>query len=167
MRITSTFDTEAEAFAASTVDYDDVLLRATLIDPADGDDDGGGGGGRRRRHRRRRRPGGDGPGGIAGDGSGAVQQRGNRLFLRLKCLGVTSHNRCKVRAVAYAGKGGAPDHVPGRAQGEAKNGKRVALRVRPRFVKQLSASQKVLVRSQIRAGDRKAVKFQRYKLTQR
>ena len=44
-------------------------------------------------------------------------------------------------------------------------GKKVTLRVRPRFVKQLANSKKVLVRSQIHAGDKRAVKFKRCPLT--
>ncbi len=150
IRITSTFDTEAETFAASSVDYDDVLLRATLIEPAgNGDDDGD-----------------DGPGGGGGGGGGAVL-RGDRLFLKLKCLGVTRHHKCKVRAVAYTRKGGARMTFPIERKIKSKKGKRVTLRVRPRFVKQLSRSKKVLVRSQLHAGDRRAVKFKRYKLTER
>jgi hypothetical protein len=37
--------------------------------------------------------------------------------------------------------------------------------VRPRFVRELSKSKKVLVRSQVKAGDERITKFKRYKLT--
>jgi hypothetical protein len=145
LRITTTFDTEAQAFAASTVDFDDVVLEATHTDAGGG---GGGGGG----------------GGPGGGGGGAVLD-GNRLFLRLKCLGVATHHRCKVRAVAYSSKGGARMTFPIERKVKSKKGKRVTLRVRPRFIKQLSHSKNVLVRAQLHAGDRDAVKFKRYKLT--
>jgi hypothetical protein len=145
LRITSTFDTEAEVFPASTVDYDNVTLTGTLDQPSGG--------------------GGDGPGG--GGGGGGAVLRGDRLFLTLKCLGVTKHKKCKVRAVAYARKNGARMTFPIERKIKSKKGKRVTLRVRPRFVKQLSRSSKVLIRSQLKAGDRKKVKFKRYALTAR
>jgi hypothetical protein len=142
MRITTTFDTEAEAFIASTVDFDNVVLHAV-------DTEAGGGG----------------PGG--GGGGGGAVLHGDRLFLKLKCLRIVAHKRCKVRAVAYAAKNGARMTFPIERKVKSPKGKRVTLRVRPRFVKQLSHSKKVLVRSQIHAGDRRAVKFKRYALTQR
>jgi hypothetical protein len=92
---------------------------------------------------------------------------GNRLFLKLKCLGIVAHKRCKVRAVAYASKKGARMTFPIERKVKSPKGKRVTLRVRPRFVKQLANSKKVLVRSQIHAGDKRAVKFKRYSLTSR
>jgi hypothetical protein len=144
LRITSTFDTEAEAFQASTVDYDNVVLHAVNTTSGNGPDGGGGGGG----------------------GGGAVL-RGDRLFLKLKCLGITAKKKCKVRAVAYAAKKGARMTFPIERKVHSPKGKRVTLRVRPRFVKQLSSAKKVLVRSQIHAKKRKAVKFKRYALTTR
>ena len=151
LRITSTFDTEAEVFPASSVDYDDVVLHAidaTTPAEVEEDDVGGGGGG-------------------GGGGAGGAVLRGDRLFLTLKCLGVTAKKRCKVRAVAYARKGGARMTFPIERKVKSPKGKRVTLRVRPRYVKQLGNSPKVLVRSQLRAGDKRAVKFKRYKLTKR
>ena len=160
IKITSTFNTEAEAFPASYVDYDDVILRAVLADGAGGDDgdgdgDGGGGGG----------DGTGGPGGNPGDGNAML--RGNRLFLRLKCLGVQKQGRCKVRAVAHASKRGARLTYPVERKIKAKRGKVVALRVRPRFVKQLTSKDKVMVRSRIKAGDRRKTRYKSYSLSER
>jgi hypothetical protein len=47
---------------------------------------------------------------------------------------------------------------------KAKKGKKVTLRVRPRFVKELAKKNKVLIRSQIKAGDRRKTKYKRYGL---
>jgi hypothetical protein len=150
IRITSTFDTEAEAFPTSNVDYDSVRLQAV--------DSGGASGG-----------GGSGGGGGAGGGGGhgGAVLHGNHLFLRLQCLGVARHGRCKVRAVAYSkrGKRGARMTFPIERRVNAKRGKKVTLRVRPRFVKQLSNRKSVLVRSELKAGDRRKVRFRRYKLS--
>jgi hypothetical protein len=153
LRITSTFSTEAEAFPASFVDYDDVRLRAIRDDAAAG---GGGGNG------------GATGGGGNGSGNGGAVLRGNRLFLKLQCLGVARHGKCKVRAVAYSqrGKKGARMTFPIERKVKAKKGKKVTLRVRPRFVKELSKRKKVLVRSQIKAGDERKTKYRRYKLTE-
>ena len=157
IRITSTFNTAARAFRESTVDYDDVRLRAYSGD-GQGSGGGGGGGG-----------GGTGAGGgdDAGGGNGGAVLRGNRLFLRLQCLGVAKQGRCKVRAVAYSkrGKKAARMTFPIERRVSARKGKKVTLRVRPRFVKELSGARKVLVRSQLKAGDERKTKFRRYKLT--
>ena len=172
IRIVSTFSSDAEAFPASHVDYDDVRLRAVLDDAAaggtgggtggtgggTGGGGGGGGGGNGGR--------GDGNGGNGAGGGGAVLN-GNRLFLRLSCLGVQKQGRCKVRAVAYSSKNGARMTFPVERRVKAKKGKKVTLRIRPRFVKQLSSKDKVLVRSQVRAGDRRKTKYKRYELTER
>ena len=158
IRITATFTTTAKVFRESFVDYDDVRLRA-VSDGASGS--GGGGGGN----------GGGGNGGATGGGNGdgggngGAVLRGKRLFLRLQCLGVASHGRCKVRAVAYASKHGKRMSFPIQRRVNAKKGKKVTLRVRPRFVQELSKAKKVLVRSQVKAGGTRATKFKRYKLT--
>jgi hypothetical protein len=144
IRITSTFDTEAEAFPSSTVDYDDVRLRAVREDAQGG---GSGGGGA-----------------TGGGGNGGAILHGDRLFLRLQCLGVAEHGRCKVRAVAYSHRKGARMTFPIERRVRAKTGKKVTLRVRPRFVRELSKSKKVLVRSQVKAGDRRTTKYKRYRL---
>jgi hypothetical protein len=68
--------------------------------------------------------------------------------------------------VAYVSKKGARTTFPIQRKVSAKKGKKVTLRVRPRFVKELSKSKKVLVRSQVRAGGKHKTKFKRYKLTE-
>jgi hypothetical protein len=166
IRITSTFNTAARAFRESTVDYDDVRLRAVGDGSGNGNGNGGGGNG----------GGGTGAGGGngagsgngAGGGNGGAVLRGNRLFLRLQCLGVAKQGRCKVRAVAYSkrGKKAARMTFPIERRVNARKGKKVTLRVRPRFVKELSSAKKVLVRSQLKAGDQRKTKFRRYKLTE-
>ena len=108
-----------------------------------------------------------GPWWPGGTGGGGAVLNGNRLFLTLKCLRITSHKRCKVRAVAYANKRGARMTFPIERKVKSPKGKRVALRVRPRFVKQLSQSRRCWSAPQLRAGDRRAVKFKKYSLTTR
>ena len=135
MRITSTFNTTAKVFRESFVDYDDVLLRAV----SDTNGSGGGGGGNG--------GGGNGAGGGgngAGGGNGGAVLHGKRLFLRLQCLGVAKHGRCKVRAVAYSkpGKKAARMTFPIERRVNAKKGKKVTLRVRPRFVRKLSNAER-------------------------
>ncbi len=150
IRVITTVYTQAQASPAGFVDYDDVRLRAVR---ANGDGSGGGGGGGA----------GGGGGGAGGGGNGAVLD-GKRLFLRLKCLGVRHHGRCKVRAVAYTHKNGARATFPIERRVRSKRGKKVTMRVRPRFVKQVSRQKAVLVRSQVKAGERKKTKYKRYKL---
>jgi hypothetical protein len=158
LKITSTFETAARVFPDSYVDYDDVRLRA-LAGGGDGGSGGGGGAGG---------SGGGSAGGGNGDGAGGAVLQGKRLFLRLKCLGVAKKGRCKVRAVAYSkrGKKGSRMTFPIERRVSAKKGKKVTLRVRPRFVDDLAKSKKVMVRSKIRAGDERKTKFRRYKLTE-
>jgi len=151
IRITATFNTTAKVFRESSVDYDDVFLRAVSGDGA-GSSGGSGAG--------------NGNGGTAGNGNGGATVKGKRLFLRLQCLGVARHGKCKVRAVALASKRGSRMTFPIQRRVSAKKGKKVTLRVRPRFVKQLSDAKKVLVRTQVKAGAKRATKFQRFKLTQ-
>ena len=149
IRITATFNTTAKVFRESSVDYDDVHLRAVS-----GDGSGSGGGS------------GAGGAGGGGNGNGGAVLHGKRLFLRLGCLGVASHGRCKVRAVAYSkrGKKAARMTFPIERRVKAKKGKKVTLRVRPRFADELAKRKKVLIRSQLRAGDERKVKYRRYKL---
>ena len=149
IRLTTTFNTTAKVFRESSVDYDDVRLRAVS-----GSGQGSGGGG----------TGGGSTGGNGGGGNGGAVIHGKRLFLRLKCLGMAKQGRCKVRAVALASKQSARMTFPIERRVNAKKGKKVTLRVRPRFVKELSKAKKVLVRSQVKAGDKRATKFRRYKL---
>lgn len=151
IRITSTFSTAARVFRESYVDYDDVLLRA-VKDRSGGGGSGGGGSA--------------GGGGNGGGGGGGAELNGNRLFLKLECLGIAKKGRCKVRAVAYSRKNGARMTFPIERRVKAKKGKKVTLRVRPRFVNDLAKRKKVLVRSQIKAGDERKTKFRRYKLTE-
>lgn len=153
IRITSTFTTAARVFRDSYVDYDDVVLSAVREAGAGGGGTGGGGGG----------TGGNGGNG-AGGGNGGALLDGNRLFLKLKCLGVSKKGRCKVRAVAYAGKKGARMTFPIERRVNSKKGKKVALRIRPRFVRSLADKKKVLVRSQVKAGDSRKTTFKRYRL---
>lgn len=168
IRIISTFSSDAEAFPASHVDYDDVRLRAVLDDDAVGGDGTGGSGGPGGGNGGSGGSGGSGAGGGGnGGGAGGAVLNGNRLFLRLNCLGVQKQGRCKVRAVAYSRRNGARMTFPVERKVKAKKGKKVTLRVRPRFVKQLTRKDRVLVRSQVRAGERRKTKYKRYELTER
>ncbi len=154
IRITSTFNTTAKVFPESFVDYDDVRLRAVSGDDGSGGGNGGSGGGN----------GGSAGGGGGGNGAGPATLEGKRLFLRLQCLGAAKRGQCKVRAVALASRKGARMTFPIERRVKAKKGKKVTLRVRPRFARELSKAKKVLVRTQIKAGDKRKTKFRRYKL---
>lgn len=151
IRLTTTYAYGAQVVPGGSVDYDDVRLRALRDENGDGDGDDGAGGG----------------GGGGGAGNGGAVLKGKNLFLKLKCLGVARSGKCKVRATALMSKRGSRVTFPIQRKVRAKKGKVVRMRVRPRFVNQLQKQDRVLVRSKVRAGEKRKVRYKRYRLIKR
>lgn len=153
IRLTTTYAYGAQVSPGGSVDYDEIRLRALRDENGDGDGEDGGGDG--------------GPGGGNGAGKGDAVLEGRNLFLKLKCLGVGRSGKCKVRATALMSRRGARVTFPIERKVRAKKGKVVRMRVRPRFVKQLQKEERVLVRSKVRAGEKRTLRFRRYRLIKR
>lgn len=114
--IATRFKTDAVVGPGGTVDYDNVVVRAT------GDDEQRGAG-----------------------GDDAVL-KGNRLFLELRCLRETHQGKCTIKAVAYERQGGPRMTFPITRKVDADRGKVITMRVRPRFVDDLAAADRVLMK---------------------
>ena len=137
----------AQVLEGGQVGYDDVELVAI-------DDTGGGSS---------TNPG----GGNTHPGGGSAVFDGRNLFIKLKCLGVSAHGKCHVRATALASKHGKRYTFPIQRKVKAKHGKVIRARVRFQFRSKLEHARTVTLKSVVTAGDKHRRKFTKLKLIKR
>lgn len=145
IRVTTEFKTGAELIPTATVDYDNVLVRASRRTPSHH-------GGPGHHH--------GGPGPIA-------VLRHNRLRIRVGCPKRERPGRCKIRTVALAHKHGPRVTRAGHARVRAGHHKPVKMRVRHRFHDWVKTHDRIVVRERLRIHHHTHRIYRRYRIVRR
>jgi hypothetical protein len=159
IRIRTRFETGTQVIPGVTADFDDIRLRATADESGNGGGGGTGGGGNG--------SGGNGNGGGGGNGAlggggkatisgGAVILRGSKLLVKVRCA-KKPKTRCKSRIDARLKKRGPKVTNKRIARVRPGQKRRIALDVRPRFLDEVTASKKIVIKQRSKlTGQRKA-----------